>query len=140
LEEAADQQQQFHYLFVLRNAERGWTPELRSRYFEHLRRLDDFVGGEGMPTFRRLIRQEAIASLPEAERPKFAALLEAGRPSWHAEIPTDKREHVRKWKPADFADESFDFTQPRNLENGRRVFDAAACVRCHRMGRRGEAS
>ena len=51
----------------------GWTSAARHSYFEHLQRMEDFISGEGLPTFRKLIRQEAVASLPAQDavrRPK----------------------------------------------------------------------
>ena len=45
---ASRQEEQLHYLFVLRNVKRGWTTELRRRYFESFGITKEFVRGEGM--------------------------------------------------------------------------------------------
>ncbi len=141
LDTADDQQQRLHYLFVLRNIKTGWTPELRATYFAHLGRMSDFIGGEGMPTFRRLIEDEAMASLSPEEQAQYAQrvvgdllglsdndLIEPNRPV------------VRQWTLDDFAVSSLDLSQGRDLERGRHMFSVARCIVCHRVGREGGVS
>ena len=136
-EQSETQQQRMHHLFVLRDVKTGWTPAARRRYFEHLRRFGEFTGGDGMPTFRRLIESEALASLPESQRMPLEKLLRDAVDPWVAEIPQEKRSLVRKWTTDDFADSLAQTARGRDFERGKRMFAAARCILCHRVGRRG---
>lgn len=141
LQHAATQNERLHCLFVLRHVQRGWTPDLRRRYFEHLRRMDDFVGGEGLPTFRKLIRQEALAAVPEAERKTCQAMLgPKSVPAWQGEITESKTEHVRKWTVEELEGKLDALRDGRDLERGREMFAAARCIQCHRCGGPGGVS
>ncbi|MCH8045863.1 MAG: c-type cytochrome, partial [Planctomycetes bacterium] len=140
LHQAPDQRQQFHYLYVLRGVKRGWTDDLRRSYFLALRQMDDYIGGEGMPTFRRLIRSEALASLPADQRKPFEKLLAAKAEPWLAEVPKEKRPLVRKWTIEELADASKQLGTGHNFQRGRRMFATARCVVCHQMRGRGGVS
>src|SRR5262249_1604029 len=85
LEKAGAESERFHYAFVLRNVTSGWTTASRHSYFEYLRRMEDSISGEGMPTFRKLIRQEALAALPPDERPVYEKLLAPNVSPWTGE-------------------------------------------------------
>ncbi|MEX0717366.1 MAG: c-type cytochrome [Planctomycetaceae bacterium] len=136
---AEEQAEELHYLFVLRKVAAGWTPETRQAYFARLRGMRRFQGGEGMPDFIRLVRNDALESVPEAERETFAKLLIEERPRYE-DVPP--RPVVRKWKSNDveelLADGNGDGGVP-DLARGRRMFEAASCIRCHRVGTEGEA-
>jgi hypothetical protein len=84
LAQAETQNERLHYLFVLRHVADGWTPALRETYFTQLAGMTEFSGGEGMPTFRRLIENEALAALPDDERAEYSKLLLGNllAPSW----------------------------------------------------------
>ena len=58
LNAATEQSQQMHYLFVLRNLAKGWTPSARQNYFEVLAQTERYVAGEGMPGFLDRIRND----------------------------------------------------------------------------------
>ncbi|MBT6157754.1 MAG: c-type cytochrome [Planctomycetaceae bacterium] len=137
LQRAESQQERMHYLFVLRNVKIGWTPETRRTYFENLRQFDEFVGGDGMPTFRQLIETEALASLSAAERKTYEKLLRATAEPWLAEIPTEQQPFVRKWATADLSESLNKLKSGRNFANGKRMFATAKCIACHRIGNRG---
>ena len=141
LEQTNDQSQQLHYLFVLRNITAGWTPPLRQRYFTLLRRTDEFIGGDGLPTFRKLIQDEALAAIPEAERARFSALLETDQSDPYQLGPIDpNRKLVRKWTVDDLSDVSQTLANGRNFEQAKQTFSEARCIACHRIGRTGGTS
>jgi putative heme-binding domain-containing protein len=139
LQQADSQQDRMHYLFALREVQGGWTPATYKIYFENLRRFDDFVGGDGMPTFRRLIETEALAAVPEAEGQQYEDLLKARPNRWLAEIPQEPKPFVRKWQIADLSDSLDRLSSGRDFANGQRMFAAAKCIACHRIGSRGSA-
>ena len=62
LTNAADQREQMHYLFLLRNRREGWSMANRNIYFQTLAQSQYYLGGQGMPGFLEKIRNEAIAT------------------------------------------------------------------------------
>ena len=137
LERTTSQRQQMHYLFVLRNIKDGWTANTRSIYFDHLRRSGMFIGGAGMPTFRRLIEDEALATLPDSERQRYEKQLRAASDPWAAEIPSQARPLVRRWTTADLDGSNRQLLEGRDFARGKRMFAVAKCIACHRVGDRG---
>jgi putative heme-binding domain-containing protein len=141
---ASDQRDRFHYLYVLRSITEGWNETARQTYFEQLRGMDDFVGGEGMPEFRRLLREQAIAALPEGQRAAYQQMLrQTSAPPWREEMESlaeEKREVVRRWTINDVDNLLAQQEGERDLERGAKMFAAARCVACHRVGERGGVS
>lgn len=140
LDQAENQNGRLHYLFVLRDTRDGWTPALREAYFAELSRMTEFAGGEGMPTFRRLIETDAVAALPDEERATYSKLL-LGSLLDTLEVPSveEKRPFVRQWKLEDFEGLLGD-ARSRDLEQGKRMFTAARCMACHRFDGAGGVS
>lgn len=140
LEKTASQTERLHYLFVLRNVIPGWTTESRNAYFELLRLMDDYVGGEGLPTFRKLIRQEAVAALPESQRPRFEKLLAASTVGWSGELPPARTALVRKWTVDELAAAWAESKVEHNPNRGKELFAVARCIVCHRAAGTGGVS
>ena len=115
----------------------GWTPELRKQFFDFLDELALAQGGNSLKGFVRNIRKETLAAMPEAERAGFEPIAPVvkveplptasgpGRLWTHAEA-------LKVWETAK-AEKSFDFA------NGQKMFAAALCSQCHRMGNDGGA-
>jgi putative heme-binding domain-containing protein len=141
LEQTEDQTQRMQCLFVLRNEKEGWTPELREAYFQQLARMSEFIGGEGMPTFRRLIETDALNTVAEEERARYSKLLLGNLlGSVLADAPQETRPFVRKWTLDDFPEPLGDLQTGRDLQRGKRMFAAARCVACHRAEGQGGVS
>ena len=130
-----DQTEQLHYLFAIRKVRSGWTPDLRQGYVDGLRRSGTYLGGEGMPGFLKQIRNDFLAAMPDAERERFASLSDPK--SSTIEEPLPRRSFVRQWTMADLEDLSSVAAGKRDLEAGSRLFAAALCARCHRIGSQG---
>jgi putative heme-binding domain-containing protein len=115
----------------------GWTPELRKEYFGFLDELSLAQGGHSLKGFVRNIRKEAVAAIPAAERAPYEASAPVAKV---APIPAAAGPG-RLWTHADAtkawqnvsAQKSFDF------ENGKKMFAAALCSQCHRVGDLGGA-
>jgi putative heme-binding domain-containing protein len=139
LERADRQEERFHDVYVLRTARHGWTPELRTRYFRQMRRMRNFLGGEGMPTFISRIEADATAGLTEKQRQLIAPLL--ARKTTPIEIPAaaKNRKFVRNWTAEELADAVRTIGRGRNFARGKAMFEAAVCSACHRIGRTGHA-
>lgn len=140
LSHATTQRETAHYLFVLRDARVGWTQALREAYFRRLAEMDSFQGGEGMPTFIKRIRDDALAAVPQEQRARLAALV---APQGEFQLPAEAakpRPHVRNWQLANLVDSLTEVGGSRNLDNGKKMFAAAQCIRCHRIGGDGLAN
>jgi len=137
LDRATQQNERFHYLFVLRNVRDGWTAKQRQRYFRRLPRMRRFIGGEGMPTFRKRIEADALSQLTAAQRQRVAPLLAVKASPIEIPPAAMNRKFVRDWKPDDL-DELLKATDgQRDFARGKAMFAAAVCSACHRMGRSG---
>lgn len=115
----------------------GWTPELRKQFLGFLDELALAQGGNSLKGFVRNIRKETLATMPEAERAGFEPIAPVVKvePLPTAEGPGRLWTHAEAltaWEEAK-ARKSFDFA------NGRKMFAAALCAQCHRMGDDGGA-
>lgn len=148
LTDAETQLDRFHYLYVLRDQTEGWTPELRQNYFDALRQSDQFISGQGMPTFLRLIREASLATLESDElRSEYSKSIEASLlEEWRAKYGAVDRPWVREWSAGDLAEivagtgDSREVTSRADIENGAKMFEVAQCILCHRMNGRGGVS
>lgn len=135
LNEATRQDQQMHYLYVLRNVDHGWTVQHRRTYFRSLTDAKHYLGGAGMPGFLEKIRNEAIETLTDDEREKIADLI-SNEVESSAALLGQPREFVRKWSID--AVRSLDTGKHRPaLARGEEMFRAAACANCHRIAGQG---
>jgi len=132
-----NQRQQMHWLFILSTQTQGWTPELRERYFAGLLDMEAFESGEGMPTFRRLIREAALAKLPEQLRDSWKDRLSKQAVQLLPELPAARTTVVKQWSMDDFSDLAEELAKKRDSERGMKMFATARCVVCHRMGKQG---
>ncbi|MBI2948045.1 MAG: c-type cytochrome [Verrucomicrobia bacterium] len=132
---APTQEDKLHYLFLLRSARTGWTEANRAKYFRSLAQSASFRGGAGLPKFLQQIKTEALAAVPELERPTYAALLESNR-RVPAEIskPAESRSFVKEWTLADLVDSLAEVGHRRSFERGQAMFIAARCILCHQLG------
>ncbi|MFM7209443.1 MAG: c-type cytochrome, partial [Verrucomicrobiota bacterium] len=118
----------------------GWTPDLRKEFFRFLGELALAEGGHSLKGFVRNIRKEALAAAPEAERAALEEIAPATPAKAAAPIPTaegpgriwTQAEALAAWDKAR-AEKSLDHA------NGRKMFEAALCSQCHRMGSVGGA-
>ena len=132
-----NQREQMHWLFILSTQTQGWTPELRERYFAGLLDMEAFESGEGMPTFRRLIREAALAKLPEQLRESWKDRLSKQAAQLLPELPVARTTVVKQWSMDDFSDLAGELAKKRDSERGMKMFATARCVVCHRMGKQG---
>ena len=118
----------------------GWTPELRKQFFGFLDGLAQAEGGHSLKGFVRNIRKESLALAPEAERAALEEIAPATPRKAAAPIPTASgpgrlwthAEALKVWETAK-SEKSFDFA------NGQKMFAAALCSQCHRLGDNGGA-
>jgi putative heme-binding domain-containing protein len=132
------QEDRIHALLILRHFREGWTPATRRQYFETLRDAAGFVAGEGMPKFLAHFREEATATLTEAERKELGDLLKA-EPAAEEFAPPPARPLVKAWTLEDLQPLWADNERRGDAARGAVLFREALCVRCHKAGLRGPA-
>ena len=135
--DASGQLERLHYLEMLSECSAGWTPDLRGAYFQALAHAKKFSFGDRlMPAFFKSVQEGALAKIEdEAERKRYADLLAKDKPR---SMPDMKpRPFVKNWTIQDFSDSLETDLSGRDLENGRQMFDAALCGRCHNAGTHG---
>jgi len=153
---ATTEEEQLTYIFNLRTITKGWTPELRRRYFgwwlpgQHaVQHPDDLLrwfqeagrdptDGSSYLDFLVTIRHTAISAVPPQELAAIQPVLD----SWAEPLPqlhtsTKQREFVRDWKMADLEPDLDDVGHGRNYAQGQDAFYAVQCLMCHRMGNEG---
>ncbi len=140
LEKMPPQQQTF-YAFVLSGAKTGWTPQLRDQYFKWYAKAFSYQGGRSYIGFIDKSRQLALKNVP---KDKFAyydklsgAALLTGNGNDLAKTYTIKGPG-RAWKVDDAVKLVQDSLSNRNFENGKMIFSAILCNRCHMI--QGEGS
>jgi putative heme-binding domain-containing protein len=139
LHDAETQGEQMHYVFVLRNARQGWTPEMRKAYFSWLNLAGaKYNGGHSFKKFLDNIRNDAIATLTDDEK---VALEPVIRGQQSVEVVADERprQFVHNWQMADIAPLLADVEHHRSFESGKAAFRAAQCLKCHRFAGDGGA-
>ena len=136
LDDSTDQHERILFLYHLRHAKAGWTADSRRIFFRILGTYDTFLGGRGLPQSLHKIRNEAEATLSEAEKKSLAKVLQQ-KPKLPQLPDLTGRALVKQWKPADFAGGLKFDARKRDLANGKKMFAIAMCNRCHRHGREG---
>jgi putative heme-binding domain-containing protein len=131
--------QQIHFAFNLRVAETGWTPELRDRYFGWFATTRQWKGGNSFHGFLNNARDEALAHVADVtERSRLLAMSASSSGPMKA-LPRPKGPG-RAWTVGDFAGVSTEQLQTRDLNNGKRMYQAALCASCHRFAGEGSAA
>jgi len=138
LSNAQTQEEKLHYLFVLRQLHLGWTAAQRKTYFRWIGDARQFQGARYMPQFVDIVKTDALAAVPAAERPALAAILKSNVPPASAPDPNVKRPFVRRWQLDDLAGSLDAASHGRNYERGKALFTAASCVRCHQLAGQGQ--
>jgi len=135
LQQTTIPEQRLHFLYVLRDATKGWTPELRRTYFGALAQASHELGGAGLPEFLRRIQEDSLNHLGAEERKQIELLLDQTRQASPTDTPVmTQRPVIQKWTVEQI------MSGPKlrgDRQRGEHVFAAAGCVHCHRFGTRG---
>ncbi len=124
----------------LSRATAGWTPALRKEFFGFLDELAQAEGGHSLKGFVRNIRKEALAAAPEDERAALEEIAPVTPRKPAAPIPTAEGPG-RLWTHAE-ALKAWDEAKTKktlDFANGQKMFAAALCSQCHRLGDNGGA-
>jgi putative heme-binding domain-containing protein len=133
LKDARTQHDRLHYALMLRKQVNGWTRNGRKTYFESFNAAAAARGGNSFAGFLRNIRNEAIASLPPAEKQALAKTLAAAAKPNSVAPDATPRKFVRKWTTDALLPAFANPLTNRDFAKGRELFAAASCFKCHRF-------
>ncbi len=134
LARAETQEDQIHYVFVLRNVKRGWTLDQMRTYFAWFgKAATQYKGGASWLPFLEGIKQDAIAAfVDEASRKALRDLLDpAAAPDTGAAGVA--RTVFHDWKMDDFEPLLSHADSRRSFASGRTALVAAQCLKCHQF-------
>ena len=144
------QEEQIEYARSLRALTTGWTNRTRTAYLEWFLKASNFRGGASFNKFIEFIRNDALSTFTASEKTELAALIEQ-KPVRKSAIENagaifaGRKENVYSLDGlVTMANEGLNYQGSlsegilrRDLENGRKMFGAAACFTCHRFGNEG---
>ncbi len=140
LEKAPTQEEQISYAADLRLLEKGWTMDLRRKYFEWFVLAQSYRGGASFGLFMEEIKNDALSRLSEEEKAALKDVIEKKAESTGPRFTFEPRSFTQAWKVEDFDDViNVGLEGGRNFENGRNMFGAATCFACHRFKQQGGA-
>ena len=134
MKNAPSQENQIHYALTLRGVTEGWSDDTYRDYFGWFRDVQSARGGMSFGGFINNIRGVAVKNLDPAMKAKLADVLAPVAPT---EAVAETREFVKKWSVEELLPVVTDAERTPNFENGKSVFAAAQCYKCHRMGIQG---
>lgn len=140
IEAAPAQEEQMQYARSIRMLKTGWTPELRTAYFEWFLKAANYRGGASFEKFIQFIRDDAVASLSDEVKTEMAELL-ARKPEAKSVLENvgaifAGREQT-KWTLTELSTAAKTNLKQREFANGRKMFAAAGCYACHRFDNQG---
>ncbi len=144
------QEEQIEYARSLRSLKTGWTNKTRTAYLEWFLKAANFRGGASFNKFIEFIRNDALSTFTESEITELATLIEQ-KPVRKSAIENagaifaGRKENMYSLDGlVTMANEGLNYQGSlsegilrRDLENGRKMFGAAACFTCHRFGNEG---
>jgi putative heme-binding domain-containing protein len=128
-----NQEDQIMIAYCLRPLRTGWTPELREKYFQWFLDAGSYRGGNSFRGFLQNMRSEAVATLADAEKEKYAVLTNRPIEPIQQKLPEETRPVVKNWGLGDFSDLSETMWEGRNLKNGEQMFVVGQCYKCHQI-------
>ncbi len=140
LESAATQEEQMQYARSIRFQKTGWTDELHTAYFEWFLKAANYRGGASFAKFIQFIREDAVASLSEAQKNSLKEIL-AKKP-----VKKSALENLgaifagrteTEWTLEELTQAARSNLKQRDFANGRKMFAAAGCFACHRFKNQG---
>ncbi|MEQ9407364.1 MAG: c-type cytochrome [Fuerstiella sp.] len=140
IEAAPAQEEQMQYARSIRMLTAGWTPELRTAYFEWFLKAANYKGGASFEKFIEFIRNDAVASLSDSEKESMAELL-ARKPEKKSALENlgaiFAGRAETKWTLEELSAAAQSELRGRDFANGQRMFAATGCYACHRFDNQG---
>lgn len=134
---APTQEEQLHYVLVLRVVDHGWTIAQRKAYFSWLSLAEKtYRGGASFRRFLIRIREDAIGTLTENEKAELGPFLK-GLETVPVVKVTKPRQFVKNWQMDDLLPSIEQATHGRSFEKGKAAYEAVGCAACHRFNNEG---
>jgi putative heme-binding domain-containing protein len=137
IRDAISQEDKIFYAQLLARVPDGWTTETRAVFFDALLAARNYRGGKLLADALLHIREDAIATLTDAEQEslkprleKLAAVEEVGQEIHPAPF-------VKQWSWEELEVELPRALHSRSWEQGRAALAKASCIKCHRLGEQG---
>ncbi len=130
------QESQIHYALTLREASEGWNNEMRTRYLGWFHDMDTARGGMSFGGFVNNIKNVFVNRLTDEQRQQLAKAIRPPASKGEAG-PSEARPFVKQWTVDELVDTVGDSSRQPNFENGKNLFGAVQCFKCHRMGLQG---
>lgn len=127
-----------HFAFVLRNAKTGWTNDLRRKYLSFFNDVAMHPGGASFPGFIRQIREDALVNIPISEQPLYDDIISVPLGGKPYEATPPKGPGQVWTKEAALASLGSEI-RGANYDQGRNLFHATNCAKCHRFAGEGGA-
>lgn len=128
-----------HYIYCLRMVKGPWSRDERERFFAWFGRLAGKSGGASYGGFIEDLKRETLATATAEER-EWIGKLDAGAvANPFANIPQPKGPG-REWTIDEVVTLAESGLGGRDLENGKRMYQASLCAACHRFGSEGGAA
>ena len=116
--------------YYLKNQKTGWTMSQRRDFLTFLNSQGKVSGGASYPGYLKLIRDDFLGNATNEERAALADLSgETFQPQPDFEI-TPPKGPGREWKVEDASRVAL---KDANFENGRNLYFATTCGKCHRF-------
>jgi len=126
-----------HFLFCLKDVQAGWSMDDRKLYLAELKTLMAKKGGNMFTGYIQKIRDSAIASVPEKDRPSLQYLMGDVKSIDLSKLPKAKGPGVAWTVESALKMLKEEPLMGRSLANGKKMFSAGLCVACHRFGTEG---
>ena len=137
---APTQEEQMQYARSIRLLKTGWTKELRTAYLEWFLKAASYRGGASFEKFIQFIRDDAVASLNDAEKDELKEIL-AIKPKKKSALENlgaiFAGRKSNEWGLDELSQASKSSLKNRDFANGRKMFAAAGCYACHRFRNQG---
>ncbi|PMD92375.1 heme-binding protein [Siphonobacter sp. BAB-5405] len=131
--------QQTFYAVMLSRQQTGWTPELRSQYFEWFAQAFQYQGGRSYIGFIDKARKMALSQVPKEQFDRYNKLSGEGligRSGNELASNYTLQGPGRNWKTSDALAVVDSGLNRRNFDRGKNIYSAILCSRCHTL--RGE--
>jgi len=140
IEAAPTQDEQMQYARSIRMLTAGWTPELRTAYLEWFLKAANYRGGASFEKFIQFIRDDAVASMTDAEKESLAEIL-AKKPEKKTALENlgqiFEGRKVYEWSLDELSQAASTGLKKRDFKNGEKMFAATGCFACHRFDNQG---
>lgn len=124
------------YAYCLRQVKGPWQNGERERYFSWLGEAAKRSGGNSYIGYLNATRNDALANATEEERQRFGKDKQLKNADMFANLPEIKGPG-RNWTIADVEKIAASGLTGRNIENGKKMYQACLCAACHVVGNEG---